>query len=64
MPLAAEVALCSGCIIYDALFVALAEAEKAVIVTADEQLLRSLEGTPFAERGAHLREVSDLLPAR
>ncbi len=64
MPLAVEVALGSGCIIYDALFIALAEAEDAVVVTVDEQLLRSLEGTPFAERGKHLRDVSDLLPER
>lgn len=61
MPLAAEVTLQSECIIYDALFVALAEAEGAVVVTADEKLLRTLEGTPYAERGAHVRDVGDLL---
>lgn len=64
MPLAVEVALRSGCIIYDALFVALAEAEDTVVVTADEQLLRPLKGTPLAERASHLRDVGDLLPAR
>lgn len=63
MPLAVKVALQSGCIIYDALFVALAEAEDAVVVTADDKLLRKLEGTPYAERGAHVRDVSDLLSA-
>lgn len=64
MPKAAEVALRSRCIIYDALFVALADAEDAVVVTADEHLLRSLERTPFEERGGHLRDVGDLLSAR
>jgi len=61
MPLAAEVALQSGCIIYDTLFVALAEAEEAVVVTADEKLLRTLEGTSYAGRVAHVRNVGDLL---
>ena len=61
MPLAAEVALQSGCIIYDTLFVALAEAEEAVVVTADEKLLRTLEGTSYAGRVAYVRDVGDLL---
>lgn len=51
MPPAVEVALRSGCIVYDALFVALADAEDAVVVTADEQLLRPLERTPLLRSG-------------
>ena len=46
MTLATEIAANSGCIIYDALFVALAESEATVVVTADGKLLNALEGTP------------------
>lgn len=46
MSLATEVAAHSGCIIYDALFVALAESEDTVVVTADEKLLKAL-GEPL-----------------
>ncbi len=64
MPLASEIAAHSGCIIYDALFVALAESEDTVVVTADEKLLRALEGTPYAKRGVHLKDVTNALPIR
>jgi predicted nucleic acid-binding protein len=63
MPLAAEIAADSGCIIYDALFVALAESEDTVVVTADEKLLRALEGTSYAARGVHLKHAADVIPA-
>ena len=62
MPLAAEIAANSGCIIYDALFVALAESEDTVVVTADGKLLKELEGTRYAARGVHLKEASGVLP--
>ena len=62
MPLAAEIAADSGCIIYDALFVALAESEDTVVVTADKKLLRALEGTRYAARGVHLEDATDVLP--
>ena len=62
MPLATEIAANSGCIIYDALFVALAESEDTVVVTADETLLKVLEGTPYARRGVHLRDAASVLP--
>lgn len=63
MPLATNVAAESGCIIYDALFVALAESEETVVVTADEKLLRALEGTRYAARGVHLKDAAKVLPA-
>lgn len=43
MPLALDISLGTGCAVYDALYVALAEAE-------DAKLVRVLEGTPFAEK--------------
>lgn len=59
MPLATEIATRSECIIYDALFVALAESEDTVVVTADGKLLKALEGTPYAKRGVHLKAITD-----
>ncbi len=49
MSLALQVALDTGCAVYDALYVALAEAEGAKLVTADRKLVRTLDGTPFGE---------------
>lgn len=49
MPLALEIALDTGCAVYDALYVALAEAEGAKLVTADRKLIRTLDGTPFGD---------------
>lgn len=40
MMLATEIAAHGGCIIYDALFVSIAESEDTVVVTADEKLLK------------------------
>ncbi len=54
MPLALEIALDTGCAVYDALYVALAEAEGAKRVTADRKLVRTLEATPFASSVAEL----------
>lgn len=53
MPAALEVAISSGCTVYDGLYVALAEAyseEGAVLLTADRNLVTRLTGTPFAPR--------------
>jgi len=47
MSLALEIALGTGCAVYDALYVALAEAEDARLVTADRKLVRTLEGKAF-----------------
>lgn len=51
----------TGVIVYDALFVTLAEATDTVVVTADGKLLKALEGTPFTGRALHLGEVRSLL---
>ena len=61
MPQAVEIAAHSGCIIYDALFVALTESEDTVVVTADDKLLKALEGTSYAKGGVHLKNVTDAL---
>lgn len=61
MTLATQVAVSSGCIIYDALFVALAESEDTVVVTADRKLLKALEGTPYQERGLNLEDAMSAL---
>lgn len=61
IPRAVEMAASSGAIIYDALFLALAEEMNTVMVTADGKLLKVLEETPFAERALHLGGVLDLL---
>ena len=62
MPLATEIAAHCGCIIYDALFVALAETEDTVVVTADEKLLNTLLGTPYSKRGVHFKDTNSVLP--
>ena len=62
MTLATEIAAHSGCIIYDALFVALAESEDTVVVTADKKLLKALKATHYAERGVHLADAAHVLP--
>lgn len=54
MALALEISLDTGCAVYDALYVALAEAEGAKLVTADRKLIRTLEATPFARAVAEL----------
>ncbi len=47
VPWAAEMSAETGCTVYDAIFVALAESEGIVVITADGKLLRALAGTPF-----------------
>jgi predicted nucleic acid-binding protein len=54
MSFALEIALDTGCAVYDALYVALAEAEDAKLITADRKLVRTLEGTPFGDSVAQL----------
>lgn len=61
LPRAAEISLQTGAIIYDALFLALAEDADTVVVTADGRLLKALEGTPYARLARHLAGVSGLL---
>lgn len=62
MPRAAELVLETGVIIYDALFLALAEYADTFMVTADDKLLWSLKGTEYADLAQHLTEVSSRLP--
>lgn len=64
MPTAVEAVNASGCTIYDALFVALAESgreEGARLVTADDRLVRTLEGSPYADLLVTLGRVGELL---
>ena len=53
-----------GCTVYDALFVALAETkseERPALVTSDERLMRSLEGTSYAGLVLAHSKVGELL---
>ena len=59
---AVEIVLESGVIIYDALFLALADDMGAVFVTADDRLLKALEGTAFSHLARSLHEASSLIP--
>lgn len=61
MPRAAELVLETGVIIYDALFLALAEYADTVMVTADGKLLRTLKGTGYAHLAHSLAEIDNLL---
>jgi len=52
----------TGVIVYDALFLALAEVGEAVLITADERtILKRIEGTPYEPLGTHLADVDALL---
>lgn len=61
MPRAVEIAYEGGIIVYDALFLALAEDAGTVMVTADGKLLRTLEETSFAQLARHLSGIGSLL---
>lgn len=61
MPRAAEITLETEAIVYDALFLALAEDTNTVAITADDKLLRRLEGTNFARFALHLASVERIL---
>ncbi len=59
---AAAMALDSGgVIIYDALFLALAEDAQTSMITADDKLLRALKGTDYAGLARSLSEVGGML---
>jgi len=58
---AAEIANETGAIVYDTLFLALAEDAQTVVVTADGKLLKALEGTRFAPLASSLGGVENLL---
>ncbi len=61
MTRAVQISLETGAIIYDALFLALAEEAETVVLTADGRLLNILESTPYIELARHLRTVERLL---
>jgi predicted nucleic acid-binding protein len=61
VPRAAEISEETGCTVYDAIFVALAEAEELVVLTADGKLVKALGGTDFASLLWPLNEVAALL---
>lgn len=61
MPRAAEIVFDTGVIIYDALFLALAEDAQAVMVTADGKLVRALEGTGHASLASPLGQIDNVL---
>jgi predicted nucleic acid-binding protein len=58
---AAEIANETGAIIYDALFLALAEDSDTVMVTADGKLLRALKSTRYASLARPLEQIGNLL---
>lgn len=58
---AAMIANETGTIIYDTLFLALAEDAQTVMVTADDRLLRALEGTRYASLASSLEQLHTLL---
>lgn len=61
MPRATELVLETGVIIYDALFLVLAEYAGTVMVTADDKLLKGLEGTEYTDLARSLARVDSLL---
>lgn len=58
---AAKIAKETGVIVYDALFLTLAEDAQTVMVTADGKLLKALEGTRYASLASPLEMVGSLL---
>ena len=50
MPRAAEITIETGVIVYDALFLALAEYAETAVVTANDELLKAIEEAPRALR--------------
>ena len=61
MARAVEIALETQAIIYDALFLALADNFETVVVTADDKLLKSLEGTAHLRLSHPLTDVAHLI---
>lgn len=61
IPFAVEISLETGVIIYDALFLALAEDAGALLITADHKLLRAIEDTEHARLARPLSEVNALI---
>jgi predicted nucleic acid-binding protein len=64
MPRAVELTFKTGVIIYDALFLALAEDGDTVVLTADGKLLKALEGTPYVRLTHPLADIASLIPSK
>jgi predicted nucleic acid-binding protein len=62
MPRATEITLETGVIIYDSLFLALAEDAGTVVITADGTLLKALEGTAHTRLAHPLADAGSLVP--
>jgi len=62
MPRAVEITVETGVIVYDALFLALAEDAEAVMITSDGKLLKTLNGTPYAGLAHPLSDVGSFVP--
>lgn len=58
---AAQIADETGAIIYDTLFLALAEDAQTVVVTADGKLLKTLKDTEYASLARPMREIGGLI---
>ncbi len=58
---AVEIAKETGAIVYDTLFLALAEDARTVMITADGRLLKTLEGTRYAPLASSLGRVEEVL---
>lgn len=56
-----QIARETAAIVYDALFLALAEGAETVIVTADARLIKTLKNTAYSSLARHLSEVDILL---
>ncbi len=63
MPRAVELTFETGVIVYDALFLALAEDADTLVVTADGKLLKALEGAPYVRLAHPLADAGSLIPS-
>lgn len=61
IPRAAEIVFDAGVIVYDALFLALAEHAGSVVITADGKLLKTLKDTVYSDLAQPLTDIRALL---
>lgn len=61
IPRAAEIVFASGVIVYDALFLGLAENAGTIVITADGKLLNALKDTNYTGLAQPLTDVRSLL---
>lgn len=59
---AVEISFETSVIIYDALFLALAEDAETIVVTDDGKLLKTVKDTPYARLAHPLTDVGSLVP--